>query len=127
MSAAAAPASPGIPAERTVFREALPYGVGTLIVGGVSLAVALTTSSQALMVAGFAGALFGAWGCIGVISAARSSDSAQHFHEIVHEHVTTAVGAGAASALDFAVKSAIDYAIQRAMDAAWNRIFGSSK
>lgn len=99
--------NPGFePQPRSMFTTALPYGLGSLGVAGVGVAIALTAGAAATagLVAGIALAIIGAYAFYGVIATAIVSANANEFQSKVWKGIGTAAGLGLSSTIEFIAK-----------------------
>jgi hypothetical protein len=99
--------------EPTIFRSALPCGVGSLTVAGVGVAVSLAAAGSTItLVTGLALATIGAYAFFGVVITAVGSRNAADFQANVWTGMTTAAGTGLAELVRHAVRVAIEEGIK---------------
>ncbi len=93
--------------QESMFRTALPYGVGMLAVGTAGVITAVASSSTAALVAGVALGILGGYGFYGVLSCSFRSNNTQEFKETIWKHISTAAAAGVADLIQFTIKTMV--------------------
>ena len=105
----------------SIFKSAIPYGVGTLATAGTGLycvvthAGAATLGPTAALVSGVALGLIGAYAFYGVIATATTSNNSAHFKERVWQGMATGVSFGIAETVRIALQAIVNALVQKAV------------